>query len=184
MAEIKGADLLAKSLKEQGVEYMFGVVGFPVGPIAEAAQKVGLPYIGMRNEQAASYAAGAVGYRQLLPVIEGGVEVADVRRGDLERPAVVEAALRNAADHRHHTALEGGMTRVAVALPLALVAAGRGLTVTRSDAATDALALLMFLDVDVDFVQTHFSLDRNGIDRTESSRIRTIDLLSEKPLRG
>src|SRR6516225_6419165 len=62
MAEIKGADLLAKSLKEQGVEYMFGVVGFPVGPIAEAAQKVGLPYIGMRNEQTASYAAGAVGY--------------------------------------------------------------------------------------------------------------------------
>ena len=62
MAEIKGADLLAKSLKEQGVEYMFGVVGFPVGPLAEAAQKVGLPYIGMRNEQAASYAAGAVGY--------------------------------------------------------------------------------------------------------------------------
>ena len=62
MAEIKGADLLAKSLKEQGVQFMFGVVGFPVGPIADAAQKVGLPYIGMRNEQAASYAAGAVGY--------------------------------------------------------------------------------------------------------------------------
>jgi 2-hydroxyacyl-CoA lyase 1 len=62
MAEIKGADLLAKSLKDQGVEFMFGVVGFPVGPIAEAAQKVGLPYIGMRNEQTASYAAGAVGY--------------------------------------------------------------------------------------------------------------------------
>ena len=62
MAEITGAHLLAKSLKEQGVEYMFGVVGFPVGPIAEAAQKVGLPYIGMRNEQAASYAAGAVGF--------------------------------------------------------------------------------------------------------------------------
>src|ERR1700745_928143 len=62
MAEIKGADLLAKSLKEQGVEYMFGVVGFPVGPLAEAAQKVGLPYIGMRNEQTASYAAGAGGY--------------------------------------------------------------------------------------------------------------------------
>jgi 2-hydroxyacyl-CoA lyase 1 len=62
MAEIKGADLLANSLKEQGVQYMFGVVGFPVGPIADAAQKAGLPYIGMRNEQAASYAAGAVGY--------------------------------------------------------------------------------------------------------------------------
>ncbi|HUB44023.1 MAG TPA: thiamine pyrophosphate-binding protein [Acetobacteraceae bacterium] len=62
MAEIKGADLLAKSLKEQGVQFMFGVVGFPVGPIAEAAQRAGLPYIGMRNEQTASYAAGAVGY--------------------------------------------------------------------------------------------------------------------------
>ena len=62
MAEITGAHLMAKSLKEQGVQFMFGVVGFPVGPIAEAAQKVGLPYIGMRNEQAASYAAGAVGF--------------------------------------------------------------------------------------------------------------------------
>ena len=62
MGNIVGADLLAKSLKEQGVQFMFGVVGFPVGPIAEAAQKVGLPYIGMRNEQAASYAAGAVGF--------------------------------------------------------------------------------------------------------------------------
>ena len=41
---------------------MFGVVGFPVGPLAEAAQRAGLPYIGMRNEQTASYAAGAVGY--------------------------------------------------------------------------------------------------------------------------
>ncbi len=62
MGEITGADLLAKSLKQQGVQYMFGVVGFPVGPLAEAAQRVGIPYIGMRNEQAASYAAGAVGY--------------------------------------------------------------------------------------------------------------------------
>jgi 2-hydroxyacyl-CoA lyase 1 len=62
MAEITGSDLLAKSLKQQGVEYMFGVVGFPVGPLAESAQKYGIPYIGMRNEQAASYAAGAVGF--------------------------------------------------------------------------------------------------------------------------
>jgi hypothetical protein len=38
------------------------VVGFPVGPIAAAAQKEGVAYIGMRNEQAASYAAQAYGY--------------------------------------------------------------------------------------------------------------------------
>jgi 2-hydroxyacyl-CoA lyase 1 len=41
---------------------LFGVVGFPVGPIAAAAQKEGVAYIGMRNEQAASYAARAYGY--------------------------------------------------------------------------------------------------------------------------
>jgi 2-hydroxyacyl-CoA lyase 1 len=62
MAKVSGATLMARSLKQQGVAYMFGVVGFPVGPIAEAAQKAGISYIGMRNEQAASYAAQAVGY--------------------------------------------------------------------------------------------------------------------------
>ena len=39
MAEIKGADLLAKSLKEQGVQFMFGVVGFPVGPTRRGGAK-------------------------------------------------------------------------------------------------------------------------------------------------
>ncbi len=62
MAKVDGATLLARSLKQQGVEYMFGVVGFPVQPIAAAVQAEGLTYIGMRNEQAASYAAQATGY--------------------------------------------------------------------------------------------------------------------------
>jgi len=62
MAEIDGATLIARSLKQQGVEHMFGIVGFPVIPIAFAAQREGLKYIGFRNEQSASYAAGAVGY--------------------------------------------------------------------------------------------------------------------------
>src|SRR6195256_2601671 len=62
MAEIDGATLIARSLKAQGIDHMFGVVGFPVGPIATAAQKEGINYIGMRNEQAASYAAQAYGY--------------------------------------------------------------------------------------------------------------------------
>ena len=53
---------MARSLKEQGVEHMFGIVGFPVQPIAAAAQEVGINYVGMRNEQSASYAAQAVGY--------------------------------------------------------------------------------------------------------------------------
>jgi 2-hydroxyacyl-CoA lyase 1 len=62
MAEIDGATLIARSLKQQGVEHMFGIVGFPVIPIAFAAQREGIRYVGFRNEQSASYAAGAVGY--------------------------------------------------------------------------------------------------------------------------
>ncbi len=62
MSTIDGATLAARSLKQQGVEYMFGIVGFPVFGLAAAAQREGIKYIGMRNEQAASYAAAAVGY--------------------------------------------------------------------------------------------------------------------------
>ena len=62
MATTNGATLIARSLKQQGVDYMFGIVGFPVVPIAMAAQKAGITFIGMRNEQAASYAAQAAGY--------------------------------------------------------------------------------------------------------------------------
>ena len=62
MAKVDGAILMARNLKQQGVEYMFGIVGFPVQPIAAAAQEVGIQYIGMRNEQSASYAAQAAGY--------------------------------------------------------------------------------------------------------------------------
>ena len=62
MATVNGATLIARSLKQQGVDYMFGIVGFPVQGIASAAQKEGITYIGMRNEQAASYAAQATGY--------------------------------------------------------------------------------------------------------------------------
>jgi 2-hydroxyacyl-CoA lyase len=62
MGEVDGATLIARSLKQQGIDHLFGVVGFPVTPIAAAAQQEGVAYIGMRNEQAASYAAQAYGY--------------------------------------------------------------------------------------------------------------------------
>src|SRR6478736_4628079 len=62
MATTNGATLIARSLKQQGVDYMFGIVGFPVQPIAIAAQREGITFIGMRNEQAASYATQAAGY--------------------------------------------------------------------------------------------------------------------------
>ncbi|HYH49821.1 MAG TPA: oxalyl-CoA decarboxylase [Acidimicrobiia bacterium] len=62
MPDITGATVLARSLKQQGVDYMFGIVGFPVIPVANAAQREGITFIGMHNEQAAAYAAQAAGY--------------------------------------------------------------------------------------------------------------------------
>ncbi|XP_050997600.1 2-hydroxyacyl-CoA lyase 1 [Acomys russatus] len=60
--QVSGAKVIAQALKTQDVEYMFGVVGIPVIEIALAAQELGIKYIGMRNEQAACYAASAIGY--------------------------------------------------------------------------------------------------------------------------
>lgn len=62
MEEVTGAQLIAEALKAQNVEYMFGIVGVPIIEVAMAAQATGIKYVGMRNEQAACYAASAVGY--------------------------------------------------------------------------------------------------------------------------
>jgi 2-hydroxyacyl-CoA lyase 1 len=62
MSEVDGATLIARSLKKQGIDHLFGVVGFPITAIAAAAQKEGVAYLGMRNEQSAAYAAAAYGY--------------------------------------------------------------------------------------------------------------------------
>ncbi|XP_062322722.1 2-hydroxyacyl-CoA lyase 1 [Osmerus eperlanus] len=62
MEEVTGAQLIAEALKAQNVDYMFGIVGVPIIEVAMAAQASGIKYIGMRNEQAACYAASAVGY--------------------------------------------------------------------------------------------------------------------------
>lgn len=55
-------DIIAKSIISQGIEYVFGVVGYPIVELGFELQKYGIKYVGMRNEQAASYAAAAVGY--------------------------------------------------------------------------------------------------------------------------
>nr|XP_002132188.1 2-hydroxyacyl-CoA lyase 1 [Ciona intestinalis] len=59
---VTGAEVYARALKIQGVEYVFGIVGVPIMEVAMAIQQVGLKFIGMRNEQSAAYAAGAIGY--------------------------------------------------------------------------------------------------------------------------
>ncbi|MDP3768909.1 MAG: thiamine pyrophosphate-binding protein, partial [Dehalococcoidia bacterium] len=62
MAEIAGSQIVARSLKQHGVDYMFGIVGVPVVPVAFHCMQEGIKYYGMRHEQSASYAAQAVSY--------------------------------------------------------------------------------------------------------------------------
>ncbi|KAK9760656.1 hypothetical protein K7432_015113 [Basidiobolus ranarum] len=57
-----GAKLIAECLNEQGVTVVFGIVGIPVVEVAEAFSEVGIKFVGFRNEQSASYAAGAWGF--------------------------------------------------------------------------------------------------------------------------
>jgi 2-hydroxyacyl-CoA lyase 1 len=58
-----GSEILAESLKRYGIKHVFGVTGVPVIQLSMDIQSTGnIAYIGCRNEQAASYAAGAVGY--------------------------------------------------------------------------------------------------------------------------
>ena len=64
---MEGYQIVAQSLANNGVKYMFGIVGIPVVEVAIAAQRVGIHYIGMRNEQAACYAAQAIGYLTGIP---------------------------------------------------------------------------------------------------------------------
>jgi len=51
------------------VEYMFGIVGVPVIEVGMTAQMEGIKFIAMRNEQAASYAASAIGYLTRKPAV-------------------------------------------------------------------------------------------------------------------
>lgn len=64
-----GGRVLALALKRQGVDYAFGIVGFPVIELGSTLQDVGIKFIGMRNEQAASYAASAIGYLTGRPAV-------------------------------------------------------------------------------------------------------------------
>lgn len=65
--EIDGNQIMAECLREQGVEYVFGILGIPVIELSMAFQKEGIQFIGMRNEQAAVYAAQAIGYLTQKP---------------------------------------------------------------------------------------------------------------------
>eukprot|EP01062_Namystynia_karyoxenos_P020890 TRINITY_DN17919_c0_g3_i2.p1 TRINITY_DN17919_c0_g3~~TRINITY_DN17919_c0_g3_i2.p1 ORF type:complete len:950 (+),score=280.30 TRINITY_DN17919_c0_g3_i2:88-2850(+) len=66
-AAVDGFALTARSLHAAGVRFIFGVVGIPVTQLAPACQAAGVRFISCRNEQAASYAAAAVGFLSGAP---------------------------------------------------------------------------------------------------------------------
>ena len=70
MAEkITGYQVVAKALAKQGLGDVFGIVGHPVIELGSAFLAEEMNYYGFRNEQAASYAASAVGYLTKKPGI-------------------------------------------------------------------------------------------------------------------
>ncbi|KAE8382195.1 hypothetical protein BDV26DRAFT_278212 [Aspergillus bertholletiae] len=62
MAAATGAQLIARTLRDVGVDVIFGIVGIPVVEIAEEAINLGIRFVAFRNEQACSYAASVYGY--------------------------------------------------------------------------------------------------------------------------
>ncbi|KAJ2482847.1 hypothetical protein EV174_003112, partial [Coemansia sp. RSA 2320] len=64
---ITGAQVLAKALRQQGVDVVFGIVGIPVVEVADAMQAEGIRFIAFRNEQSCSYAASAWGFLAQRP---------------------------------------------------------------------------------------------------------------------
>jgi 2-hydroxyacyl-CoA lyase 1 len=55
MSDITGAQLVARTLRDLGVDVVFGIVGIPVIEVAQACIDSGVRFIGFRNEQSAAY---------------------------------------------------------------------------------------------------------------------------------
>ena len=106
MAELSGAQIVAKSLKTQGLEEMFGLVGVPVVPISIAWMQEGMPFVGVRHEQAAGYAAQAAAY------MRGRISAALVVSGPGMTNAI--SALGNAEANCWPMILIGGAANVAL----------------------------------------------------------------------
>ncbi|XP_033100773.1 2-hydroxyacyl-CoA lyase 1-like [Anneissia japonica] len=66
---VDGNTVLSEALKAQGIKYVFGIVGYPVAELGTVMQATGIKYFGMRNEQAACYAASVIGYLTGRPAV-------------------------------------------------------------------------------------------------------------------
>ena len=57
MAQEKAGSLAGKILKDAGVSYLFGIPGGHVYPLLEGCEEAGIPFISVRNEMNAAFAA-------------------------------------------------------------------------------------------------------------------------------
>ena len=62
MAEVEGSSLVAQSIAKEGVDVLFGLAGGPIQDIMGFAPHFGVRPIGVRHEQAATFAAAAYGF--------------------------------------------------------------------------------------------------------------------------
>ncbi|PIG88232.1 hypothetical protein AARAC_007202 [Aspergillus arachidicola] len=86
MAVATGAQVIARTLRDVGVDVIFGIVGIPVVEIAEEAINLGIRFVAFRNEQACSYAASIYGYMTGRPgvcLVVGGPGVLHALAGQI-----------------------------------------------------------------------------------------------------
>ena len=62
MGSIDGSELVVRSIQREGIETLFGLAGGPIVEIMGYAPHYGVRPIGVRHEQAATFAAAAYGY--------------------------------------------------------------------------------------------------------------------------
>jgi thiamine pyrophosphate-dependent acetolactate synthase large subunit-like protein len=62
MAQVEGSALVAQSIQREGIAVLFGLAGGPIQDIMGFAPHCGIRPIGVRHEQAATFAAAAYGY--------------------------------------------------------------------------------------------------------------------------
>ncbi len=62
MARVEGSALVAQAMQREGIEVLFGLAGGPIQDIMGWAPHCGVRPIGVRHEQAETFAAAAYGY--------------------------------------------------------------------------------------------------------------------------
>jgi len=67
MAELNGGQIIAKQLKAEGIDTVFGVLAGPMIQSLAGLQEEGIRYIGCRHEESAAFAAAAWGYQKKKP---------------------------------------------------------------------------------------------------------------------